>query len=63
MILKIIILQGTKGKGKRPANTSKADDKEPKSKKAKKESNDSEDSTETEEEEEEIDLTFTATNK
>lgn len=62
MIL-IIILQGTKGKGKHPAKTSKAEDQEPKSKKAKKESNDSEDSLETEEGEGEIDFACTATNK
>lgn len=62
LILKII-LQGTKGKGKRPAKTSKAEDKEPKSKKAKKESNNSEDSIETGEGEEEIDFACTATDK
>lgn len=62
MILKII-LQGTKGKGKRPAKTNTAKDREPKSKKAKKESSDSEDSTETGEGEEEIDFAYTATNK
>ena len=62
MILKIT-LQGTKGKGKRPAKTNTAGDKEPKSKKAKKESSDSEDSSETGEEEVEIDFACTATDK
>ena len=62
MILKIT-LQGTKGKGKRPAKTNTVGDKEPKSKKAKKESSDSEDSSETGEEEEEIDFACTATDK
>ena len=62
MILKIT-LQGTKGKGKRPAKTNTAGDKEPKSKKAKKENSDSEDSSETGEEEEEIDFACTATDK
>ncbi|KAL9969744.1 hypothetical protein ACROYT_G021999 [Oculina patagonica] len=55
--------QGAKGKGKRPAGTSKADDKGPKSKKAKKDSSESEDSNEAEEEEEEVDFACAATNK
>ncbi len=59
----IIISQGAKGKGKRPAGTSKADDKGPKSKKAKKDSSESEDSNEAEEEEEEVDFACAATNK
>ena len=56
-------LQGAKGKGKRPAKTSKPDDEEPKTKKAKKDSSESEDSNDAGEEEEEIDFACAATNK
>lgn len=58
----VVILQGAKGKGKRPAKTRKADDDEPKTKKAKKDSSESEESSDTEEEEE-IDFACAATNK